>query len=40
MGGCSFSLVDEHFTLDSNELSEEVAALQRRVRELAVDLAT
>ncbi|KAF1322933.1 Mediator complex, subunit med13, partial [Globisporangium splendens] len=31
--------LDEHFTLDSNELSEEVAALQHRVMELAADLA-
>lgn len=32
-------LPDENYTLNSNELSEEIAALQHRIAELSADLA-
>lgn len=33
------NLLDEVYTLDSNELSEEIAALQQRAMDLATELA-
>lgn len=32
-------MLDENYALDSNELSDEIAALQRRLMDLSADLA-
>lgn len=37
--GCFFCALDENYTLTSNELSDEIAALQHRIAELSADLA-